>query len=167
MLPQLFSSFLPRQWPEFQNEETLTIIQARRGCWVLSQPVSVSEIMLSFTLSHLPLDVPACAKGTTVLPITLLMICSMQATLGPAHWGGDPRFLHAPWPGCHPHPALRGCRTSLSLSPWNPGSPWGCPWASCLGISQILLLLLSLRDLQASQALLWEGRASPFPPRVL
>ena len=90
---------------------------------------------LSCTFSHSPLDAcpAACAEVTTVLPITLLMICSTQATLGPAHWGVDPRFLHVPWPECHSHPPFRGHSKFVLLSPYHPGGPLRLPLGQLSG----------------------------------
>lgn len=78
---------------------------------MLSQPVSVSEMLLSGTLSHQPLDVPACTQGTTVLPIALLMTCSMQA-LG---WRSQTPF-RSPGLGVIPTP-LSGAVVVLCFCP--------------------------------------------------
>lgn len=96
---------------------------------MLSQPVSVSEMLLSGTLSHQPLDVPALHSRDH---------CSANSPPDDLFHAGPgveiPDSFQVPWPGCHPHPALGGCRSSLLLSPGNPGRPRGAlgptVWAS-------------------------------------
>lgn len=48
---------------------------------------------------------------TTVFLMPLLIIRSVQATLGPTCWGRDPSFLHVHWPGDHPYTHLRATVT--------------------------------------------------------